>query len=106
MPLRIALQLTNPASQDKGGPTHSGWSSWIFKILYIFFSLGFGVILLGLPWQSFWENNYLLYLYPQIRPLISNSFFKGAVLGLGIADILIGIYEIAHFKETPKGCSQ
>ena len=105
MPLRIALQLTNPVSQDKGGQ-HTQVASRIFKILYIFFSLGFGVILLCLPWQSFWENNYLLYLYPQIRPLISNSFFNGAVLGLGIADILIGIYEIAHFKEPPKGSSQ
>jgi len=28
------------------------------------------------------------------------------VLGLGIADILIGIYEIAHFRHAPKGCSQ
>jgi hypothetical protein len=105
MPLRIALQLTNPVSQDKGGQRTQA-ASRIFKVLYIIFSLGFGVILLGLPWQSFWENNYLLYLYPQIRSLISNSYFNGAVLGLGIADILIGIYEIAHFKDTPKGSSQ
>jgi hypothetical protein len=105
MPLRIALQFTNSASQDKSAPqTQPG--SLVFKILYIFFSLGFGVLLLSLPWQHFWDNNYLLYHYPQIRPLVSDSYFKGAVLGLGIADILIGIYEIAHFRHAPKGCSQ
>lgn len=104
MPLRIALQLTNPASQDKGKP-YTQFASLILKILYILFSLGFGVALLCLPWQSFWENNYLLYLYPQIRPLISDSYFKGAVLGLGIADILIGIHEMAHIQGAPKGNS-
>jgi hypothetical protein len=105
MPLRIALQLTNSASQDKGRPQIQA-GVLIFKILYILFSLGFGIFLLCLPWQYFWENNYLLHLYPQIRPLVSDSYFKGAVLGLGIADILIGIYEIAHFNQAPKSVSK
>ena len=105
MPLRIALQFSNSASQEDGKPRVQA-GTLIFKILYIVFSLGFGVLLLNLPWQSYWENNELLYLYPQIRPLVSDSYFKGAVLGMGIADILIGIYEIAHFKRAPKGSSR
>ena len=105
MPLRISLQLANPASQSKGN-RDTRVTFWILKILYILFSLGFGVALLWLPWLSFWENNHLLNLYPPLRPLISNSYFKGAVLGLGIVDILIGIYEIAHFKGDWKGYSQ
>jgi hypothetical protein len=105
MPLRIALQLANPIPQDKG-KSYIRVASWIFKILYVLFSLGFGIALLWLPWCSFWENNRLLYLYPELRPLISNSYFKGAVLGLGVANILIGIREIAHFKEVPKGYSR
>ncbi|MBN1566974.1 MAG: hypothetical protein JXA73_03950 [Acidobacteria bacterium] len=102
MPLRIALQFPSSASQDKGDP-HIRRGALVFRILYIFFSLGFGVLLVSLPWQSFWENNSLLYHYPRIRPLIANAYFKGAVLGLGIADIIIGIYEIAHFKQATKG---
>jgi len=105
MPLRIALQLANPASQDDGNP-HTRALFGISKMLYIFFSLGFGVALLCLPWLSFWENNDLLYMYPQLRPLISNSYFKGTVLGLGIADILIGIQEIARFKAISKDYSR
>ena len=105
MSLRIALRLSNSASQEQGKPRIRA-GTLIFKTLYIVFSLGFGVLLLGLPWQSFWENNKLLNLYPQIQPLVSDSYFKGAVLGLGIADILIGFYEIAHFKRAPKGSSR
>lgn len=99
MPLRISLQLSNPALQDKG-ERNSRTSYWIFKILYILFSLGFGAALLCLPWLNFWENNYVLYFYPELRPLVSNSYFKGAVLGLGMADILIGIREIARIRKV------
>ena len=105
MPPRIAVQFANNKPQNSGN-LHSQFASRLFKILHIFFSLVFGIALLGLPWQSFWENNYLLYLFPEAWPLVSNSYFKGAVLGLGIANILIGIYEIAHFKRVPKGYSQ
>ncbi len=95
MPLRISLQLTNPTLQDRG-EICSQVPFWIGKILYIVLSLGFGAALLCLPWFSFWENNYILYYVPELRPMISNPYFKGAVFGLGIADILIGIREIVH----------
>jgi hypothetical protein len=71
--------------------------------LYIISSLYLGVALLTLPWISAWDNNYLLYVYPQIQPIVANPFFKGAVLGLGIVNILIGIQEIARFKKAGKG---
>ena len=77
-------------------------TSWLLKILYIMYSLQVGLFLLCLPWFHFWENNHLLYAYPQLRPLISNSYFKGAVLGLGIANILIAIHEIVHFRHPGK----
>ena len=81
-------------------------TSWILKILYILYSLQVGLFLLCLPWFHFWENNHLLYDYPQLRPLISNPYFKGAVLGLGIANILIGIREIVHFRDMSKSFFQ
>jgi hypothetical protein len=77
-------------------------TSWISKILFVLYSLQVGLFLLCLPWFHFWENNQLLYAYPQLRPLISNSYFKGAVLGLGIANVLIAIHEIVHFRNASK----
>jgi len=75
----------------------------ILKIIYILYSIEAGIFLLWLPWISFWELNILTYLYPQILPLITNPFFKGAVLGLGIVNIMIGIHEVVHFKKYSKG---
>ncbi len=76
------------------------WLTLFLSFLYILWSLSVGVVLLYLPWSEIWENNYLLYLYPRIRVFVANPFFKGAVLGLGIANILIGIREIVRFKST------
>src|SRR5262249_51433814 len=68
--------------------------SWLWRLLYILYSLEVGVFLLFLPWLHIWDNNYLLYRYPNLRPFISNSYVKGAVLGLGLVNIFIGIQEI------------
>ena len=92
MSLRISLQLSNPALQDKG-ESHSRVAFYIGKIICILLFLFLGIALLCLPWFRFWDDNDLLYSFPQLRPMVSNPYFKGAVIGLGIADILIGIRE-------------
>jgi hypothetical protein len=99
MLLRIVPQFAHPNAGD-GGKLHASVTSWIAKILYILFSLIGGVALVCLPWCSFWENNNILYFIPQIQPLIANSYFKGAVLGLGIVNIVLGISEIVHIKDA------
>lgn len=75
----------------------------VLRIIYILYSIEAGMFLLLLPWMSFWDANYLTYLYPQILPVITNPFFKGAVLGLGIVNLMIGIHEIVYFRKIPKG---
>ncbi len=76
---------------------------WTWHILYILYSLEVGIFLLFLPWLSIWENNYLVYLYPKLRLIVANSFFKGGVLGLGIVNILIGLQEISHLRTNSRG---
>ena len=75
----------------------------LLKIIYILYSIEAGMFLLLLPWMSFWDTNYLTYLYPQILPVITNPFFKGAVLGLGIVNLMTGINEIVHIKKLSRG---
>jgi len=98
---RIIFQSANFNVEDRSR-LYARVISKILTVLYILFSLEAGLFLLWFPWQNIWENNYVLFLYPQIRPLILNPFFKGAVLGLGIDSILMGIHQIVHFNDTPK----
>jgi len=93
-------QPANP-HQNNGRP-RLRVASKILSVIYILYSLEAGLFLLWLPWLDVWENNYLLLLYPQIRSLVASPFFKGAILGLGIDNILMGIYEIVRFKNAPR----
>ncbi len=97
-----AFQPLNLIPGDKHEP-HAHKAARILKFFYVVSTLAFGVSLLVLPWSSLWENNYLIHLYPQIRLVVANPYFKGAVVGLGIANIVIGFDEIDYFRGIAKG---
>jgi len=99
---RIASPLPAGFNASGRGRPHAHITRLLWNIIYILVSFELGIVLLFLPWWRFWENNYLLYLYPQIRPLVANSYFKGFVLGLGIVNILLGIHEIVDLRKTWK----
>lgn len=78
-------------------------TSRILNVIYIIYSLEVGVALLLLPWLGIWDNNLVLYLCPQIEPVVTSPFFKGAVMGLGIDNVLIGLHEVIHFRSASHG---
>jgi hypothetical protein len=58
-----------------------------------------GCALILIPWFPLWDHNHLLYQFPSLRPIVSSPFTKGAVLGLGIVNLVIGTREIANFRK-------
>ena len=88
----------DPDSEESSASGHA----WVWRLLYILYSLEVGVFLLFLPWLAIWENNYLLYRFPDFRPVVANSFLRGAVLGLGIVNIAIGLQEIGLFRKKTR----
>jgi hypothetical protein len=96
---KMTPQPVSPDSET-GDRSPAKTTTWIPNLLAILYVLIFGLPLLYFPWSTSWENNYLLFLCPQIQPLVSNPFFKGAVLGLGIANILIGIRQFVNYKSV------
>jgi hypothetical protein len=77
----------------------------VFFIL-ICFEIGF--LLIVLPWLSFpsWTENYLLVLAVErldwhwLGRFLTSGYVRGAVSGLGVVNVLIGIREIVDFKKT------
>jgi len=51
--------------------------------------------LIVLPWSQFWERNYFAQSWPLLAPLITNSFFRGGVTGLGFVNLLAGVADLA-----------
>ncbi len=52
------------------------------------------MLLIVVPWSSFWERNYFLEILPVLRPVVTNSFVRGAVSGLGVVNLCAGLVEI------------
>lgn len=63
-------------------------------VLYVLVCLEIGVFLLLVPWSTVWERNYFLDLHPWLRPLLLDPAVRGAVAGLGLANVYVGLSEL------------
>jgi hypothetical protein len=63
------------------------------RLLLIAFFFEIGFVLTVVPWSPFWERNYFVQL-PLVRELFLNNFFRGAVTGLGVVNIVAGVAEL------------
>lgn len=67
-------------------------------VVYVLYCLEVGVFLVLFPWLRLWDQNALLTHYPLLRPFFLNNFFRGAVSGLGFANLLLGVWEVFHLQ--------
>ena len=67
--------------------------------LYVLYCFEVGVFLLIFPWSNIWDQNSLLSHYPTLRVVVLNNFFRGAVSGLGVANLLLGFWEVGQFSQ-------
>ncbi|CAN5234088.1 hypothetical protein BH20ACI2_BH20ACI2_00450 [soil metagenome] len=80
-------------------------------IFFIILCLLLGFYLILSPWDALfgpWGENYLLVFLsdttgvPVLKKTVASTWFRGAVTGLGVVNILIAIWEMAHFKQSVK----
>ena len=71
----------------------------LIVILYIIFCFELGVFLVVLPWMTLWSRNYFVGHYPWLSALALNYFVRGAVSGLGLADIWLAIFEMWRLRK-------
>ena len=65
------------------------------RLLFVAFFVEVGLLLIVLPWSSFWERNYFALVWPPLLPLIKNNFVRGAISGLGVLNLVAGFSELA-----------
>ena len=70
----------------------------LLTIIYIVFCFEIGVFLFVFPWTSLWTRNYFVGHLPWFAGIVHNYFLRGAVSGLGLADIWLAIYEVWRFR--------
>lgn len=74
------------------------------QILLALVWIELGLLLILAPWSEYWEMNYFLYQYPRLGLVVSNSFLRGAVSGLGVLNILFALESIR--PRTPSVASR
>ncbi len=65
------------------------------RLLYAAYFLEVGLLLVVLPWTTFWDRNYLFDLVPLIDQALQSSYARGAVSGLGLLNIGLGLMEVS-----------
>ena len=72
--------------------------SRLLTILYIVFCFEIGVFLFVFPWVSLWSKNFFVNEYPLVASIARNYFVRGAISGIGLADIWLAVYELWRFR--------
>jgi len=78
-------------------------------IFFIILCLLLGFYLILAPWDMLfgrWSDNYLLVFVsdsagsPILRTTVASNWFRGAVTGLGVLNIIIAFWEAANFNHS------
>ncbi len=78
-------------------------------IFFIILCLLLGFYLILSPWDTLfgrWGENYLLVFladqagYPALQQTVASNWVRGAVTGLGVLNLVIAFWEIAHFRQS------
>ena len=64
------------------------------RLLLVVFFFEVGFVLIVVPWSAFWDRNYFAQVAPPLEALITNNFFRGAVSGLGLINVSVGLAEL------------
>jgi hypothetical protein len=61
-------------------------------LIALFLEIGF--LLVVVPWSGFWDRNYFAQALPPVQLLITNNYVRGAISGLGLVNVYLGLAEL------------
>ncbi|HEX4605676.1 MAG TPA: hypothetical protein VH724_16870 [Candidatus Angelobacter sp.] len=75
------------------------WLQRVFVVVYVLFCIELGLVLIILPWTKFWFGDGWLVQWPALRYFLHQGFIRGAVSGLGLLDIWLGVVEAVRYRD-------
>ena len=58
------------------------------------------MVLAIMPWTSVWTENSFIAGSIRLHDLLTHGFVRGAVTGLGLVNVWMGIWEAVHYHES------
>ena len=75
------------------------WLQRTFVVVYVLFCIELGLALLVLPWTRFWFYEGRVENWPVMQQWLHNGFLRGAISGLGLIDIWLGVMEAVIYRD-------
>jgi hypothetical protein len=66
------------------------------RLLFVALLVEAGLLLIVLPWSTYWDRNYFVEAMPALRDALMNNFVRGAVSGLGVLNLLAALGELSE----------
>lgn len=66
----------------------------MIRLLLIVFYIEVGLVLTVVPWSTYWERNYFADVIPLLHSITTNNFFRGAISGLGVVNLVAALSEL------------
>ncbi len=76
--------------------TRRGSKIWL--ILFAAVSFELGLFLIIFPWMAIWPRNYFASLAPEWERFWMSPYFRGAVSGVGLLNVLIALSEVFNMR--------
>jgi len=92
-----------PLLVEPGAPHPRFWSRRLRLVLYVMVCVWLGLLVTVFPWTPVWSQNSLTTGRPVLRAIMLNYFVRGALTGLGLVDIWLGIWEAVRYREDKSG---
>jgi hypothetical protein len=90
-------QPSKPASEDIA--EMPVWLQRVFVVVYVLFCIELGLVLIVLPWTRFWFSDGWTGQWPAFQHWMQQGFIRGAVSGLGLLDIWLGVVEAVRYRD-------
>jgi hypothetical protein len=96
------VELADSPGAGRSGKERNSplWTKRLSMLLSVTFSVELGLLLAVLPWFRVWTDNSFLVSHPAVRQIFENNFLRGAVTGLGLVDVWLGVSEAVHYRDN------
>ncbi len=75
--------------------TESVKTRWFTRLLMVTLLLETGVVLMVVPWSSYWERNLFFDMLPFLRAPMQSHIVRGGISGLGVVDVCVGLFDLS-----------
>lgn len=99
MSVSSQLEPPPPPPNPPEHPPVRGFLSWQRRVLgfcFSLFALEVGLFLVVFPWRGSWDLNWIPLQNATLRVIWMSPYFRGALSGLGLVNIYVGLTELSR----------